>query len=335
MKLVRVEEAVGKRLAVDYTIVTPDRKGALKKRGEFVSEEDVELLKANGHYYVYIIDEGEAGIPGEVLETDAARILAESIIAGPLTVEAMDEGKVAIRALGEGLLLVNSEGLDLINSTDVYAVITRRSGSYVRAGSIVGIVDVIPLSIPENVLHEIVSKAKQYAPVLELKPSVNPVVGILIVGSEIVEGLKKDVASSIVKKKLSEYGCRPGRVEYARDNEVEIKEKIESLLSESDAVVAVGGMSVDPTDRTHIAIRMVADEVVKYGIPMKPTTMSMVAYKNDKPIIGVSSGIIYFQEFNFLDIILPWVSSNTRIPREYLVRLGNGGLSDYFLRKIR
>ncbi|MCI4461886.1 MAG: molybdopterin-binding protein [Thermogladius sp.] len=333
MKLLRVEEAVGRRLAMDYTFVTPDRMGVLKRRGEVLREEDVEAMKSNGHYYVYVLEEVEER-GEEVFETEAALELAKNIVSGPLVVEAGDEGKALVKSSSNGLLIVNSKGIEAVNIGGVIAVITRRNGSFIRAGELAAVVDVIPLKVSRRVLDDVISVAREHSPILALKPVAKTVVGVLVVGTEIVEGLKKDVASEVVRKKVAEYGGVVGRVLYARDDEGEIAGKILELLRESDAVIAVGGMSVDPTDRTHLAIRQVADEVVAYGIPMKPTTMSMIAYKDGKPLIGVSSGIVYFPDYNFLDVILPWVLSGVKVTREFIARLGEGGLSDHFLKKV-
>ena len=43
-------------------------------------------------------------------------------------------------------------------------------------------------------------------------------------------------------------------------------------------VVCTGGMSVDPDDRTPLAIRNASDEVITYGAPVLPGAMFMLAY---------------------------------------------------------
>jgi len=48
---------------------------------------------------------------------------------------------------------------------------------------------------------------------------------------------------------------------------------------------------------------------------------------------GFRSGIIYFREENALDVLLPWIVAGVKIPREYLVSLGEGGLFKSFLDK--
>jgi len=127
-----------------------------------------------------------------------------------------------------------------------------------------------------------------------------------------------------------------GDVLYSRDDELEIRDKILSLLRDHDAaIVTGGGMSIDPTDRTPKAIAMAADEVVAYGLPFTPTTMSMIAYRGGKAILGISSGIIYFRDYNALDILLPWIVAQVKVPRDFIISLGDGGLSEFFLAKIK
>lgn len=332
MKLVRAEEAVGKRLAMDYSIVTPQRKGAMMQRGQVVREEDVAELKANGHYFVYVFDDQEE--EDIVFEDEAVKLLANYISSGPLAIEAAAEGKALIRAKELGLLDINSQALANLNSQGVFAVITRKKGSFLKEGELAAIVDLIPLYLKKQQMEDLLRKIEPYGKIIHFYKVVKPKISILIVGNEIVDGLKKDIATPIVKNKLAQYSCVSGEVDYARDDVKEIAEKIEALLKSSDGLIAVGGMSVDPTDKTPQAIASLADEVVAYGIPMKPTTMTMVAYSKGKPVIGVSSGLIHFPEFNALDVLLPWVSSARPITKDFLYSLGEGGLSEYFLSKM-
>ncbi|WP_276813634.1 molybdopterin-binding protein [Desulfurococcus amylolyticus] len=331
MKLVKVDDAVGRKLAFDYSAVTPDFKSPIKRRGEVVSLEDVELLKNHGHYYVYIED-GDSVEYG-LHEEEAVLQLAQLISGENIIVEKAPEGKALLRSAVNGLLMVDSTLLEKINSTGVYVVITRRKGVYVKHSDIVGIVDLIPLSIPRDYLSYISSEILASRKILQVYRNTHPKIGIIVTGTEIVEGRKKDLASPVVVEKIRLYELEQGALVYVRDDESEIAGAIENLLLDHDAVVVTGGMSIDPTDKTPKAIASVASEVVAYGVPMKPTTMSMIAYKDGKAVIGVSSGIIYFPDYNILDVVLPWIAAGVKIPREYLISFGEGGLSEYFLRR--
>ena len=334
MKAVKAEDAVGKRLVHDYTCIDLGFKGAIKRRGEQVMPPDVEVLKKCGHYYVYV-EEGHSPSSSYVHEVEAVTWLAKLITGDNLKVEAANEGKAIIYASTRGLLLVNSRGLSELNSTGIFVVVTKKNGAMVEQGDLVSVVDLVPLFVEARVLEELKLKILGYLPLIRVVEAKKPKIAILVTGNEIIDGLRKDLASPVVAAKLGKYGCELGKVEYARDDLLEISGKIEALLREHDGVVVTGGMSVDPTDYTPRAISLVADHVVAYGIPIKPTTMSMVAYRDGKPIIGVPAGIIHFPEENVLDIVLPWVSAGVEIPRDYLVSLGEGGLMESFLKRKR
>lgn len=332
MKSVRVEEAVGKKLAHDYTCIEPGFKGAVKKRGETVNPGDIELLKKCGHFYVYVV-ENTSGEGDYLHEVEAVLALGKAISGSNVQVKTVSEGKAYLYASANGLLLVNSRKLREINSTGVFVVVTKRTGSYVKVGDVVGVVDLVPLTVERSVVKELAESATREGPVIHVVETKRPRVGLLVTGTEIVEKLREDLATPIVKAKLERYDCSLGSVHYARDDLSEIVSKLVALLESHDAVVVTGGMSVDPTDYTPRAISSVADEVVAYGIPIKPTTMSMVAYRGNKAIVGVSAGLVHFPEENVLDVVLPWVSAGVKIPRDYIVSLGEGGLMQSFLKK--
>jgi len=332
LRIVNVEEAVGKRLAHDYTCIEPGFKGAVKRRGEIVGRNDVELLKRCGHYYVYV-ENGEAVSEGEVHEVEAVLWLGKAISGENVEVKAVEEGKALLYAMVNGLLLVDSERLKKVNSTGVFIVVTRRTGDYVKEGDLVGVVDLVPLTVERSLVEKLVRDIEGEYPVIRVMKSKKPRVAVLVTGTEIVEGLRKDLAAPIVAEKLKRYGCELGVVEYARDDIEEIARKMELLLRDHEGVVVTGGMSVDPSDHTPRAIRRVADEVVIYGVPIKPTTMSMIAYRGSKPIIGVSSGLIHYPDQNILDVVLPWISAGVKVRRDYLLSLGEGGLMESFLKR--
>ena len=58
-------------------------------------------------------------------------------------------------------------------------------------------------------------------------------------------------------------------------------------------VVCTGGMSVDPDDKTPLAIRNASDEVITYGAPVLPGAMFMLAYKGEIPIMGLPGCVMY------------------------------------------
>jgi molybdenum cofactor synthesis domain-containing protein len=330
----KAREAIGLKLAQDVTCVDREFKGAVKRRGEVVREDDVELLERCGHSVVYVYV-GDERVEGFIHEDEAVDMLAK-LISGPnLLVEHVEESKAYIRAAKTGLLVVNSEGLKRVNASGFYIVATRRTGSFLRERELAGVVELIPYMISEQAYRDLVESIRTHIPILTLHPARRLKIGIVVTGTEVVTGKVRDLASPVVVEKIKEYGCEPGEILYARDDELEIAGKILSMLEGHDAVIVTGGMSVDPTDYTPHAIRRVADEVVIYGLPIKPTTMTMLAYRGEKAIIGISAGVIYYNDENALDILLPWVAAGVKPPRDYLISLGEGGLLSSFLKKVK
>ena len=167
-----------------------------------------------------------------------------------------------------------------------------------------------------------------------VKKFVRKSVGVVVAGTEVYEGLVEDKASDKVEEKVRKYGGYVAEKTIVPDDEAKIREAIFNFIRKYDLVIVTGGMSVDPTDKTPKAIASTGAKIVAYGIPVKPTTMSLIAYYGEKPIIGVSSGIIFFKEENVLDILLPKIMANEKWTREEIASLGHGGIMPTFLKKF-
>jgi len=332
IKVVSAEEAVGKVLAYDVTYVTWDFMTTPLKKGDIIKDEDVELLKRAGHYYVFVY-EGSGDESGRIYEDEAVLKLAELVAGEGTAVHARRGGKALIRSTVNGVLLVDEENLTLINVGGDFALITRKPGISVSVGEAVAIVDLIPFFVRTETIDTI-RRELRGKKVINVKAFKNLRFGIIVTGTEIYEGKVKDLASPIVREKIIKYGGSVVKKKVLPDNKELIKEELLKMLNVLDGVVLTGGMSVDPTDVTHEAISEVADEVIAYGIPVKPTTMSMMAYWRGKPVIGVSSGIIFFREWNILDILLPKVMAGVKWRKKEITRLGLGGLHDVYLRRL-
>ncbi len=340
IRLARVEEAVGRVLAHDVSIVTPDRKGAMLRRGHIISSEDVPALKAAGHDLVYVADRpeelGRSWGDGLVFEDSAVTEVAEEL-AGPNTeVASMAEGKAVVKASLDGLLKVRAEAIYEVNLGGHFAIVTKPHDSVVRAGEAVAIVDLIPLAVSEALLQGVKHLLSGFKPVVSVKPFKPFRAALIVAATEVYEGRIEDLATPVVKRKLCEYCGSLSSRAVVPDDERAIADAIRKAIKGGgvDAVLVVGGMSVDPTDRTPGAIKAVADDIVAYGIPYKPNTMAMVAYASGRPVLGVPSSIIYFRERNILDVLLPRIAARERIRRSWLASLGVGGLTEAFDRGL-
>ena len=92
-------------------------------------------------------------------------------------------------------------------------------------------------------------------------------------------------------------------------------------------VICTGGMSVDPDDKTPLAIRNTGADMVTYGAPVFPGAMFLLAYygENNIPIMGLPGCVMYSKRTIF-DLILPRVMAGEVLKKEDIDVLGEGGL---------
>ncbi|MDG6927791.1 MAG: molybdopterin-binding protein [Nitrososphaerota archaeon] len=320
---VPVELAVGKELAYDTTIVNGEKAGVLLERGHIISRDDVELLKKSGLFRVYIMDEQS---------TDAF----ESEIAGKVAMASVDPASVEIRAGKQGssllfsrfpgIISVSVDELKKINMSGIALLITRRAYEAVGSGELVGVIDSLPLYIKRERLDSLsISKA------LSVKPFSRKNVGLVVTGTEVYKGIKDDLYTEVVREKANKYGWNIIFRKLVPDDLAQIAGAIrEARNAGSEAIIVTGGMSVDPTDITPSAIGSLGSTIVSYGIPLKPTTMSLVAYWDGIPVFGISAGGIYYRDLNSIDVVFTLLMAGMELTPEWLAMLGNGGLLPNF-----
>ena len=86
-------------------------------------------------------------------------------------------------------------------------------------------------------------------------------------------------------------------------------------------------MSVDPDDRTPLAIRNIGAKIITYGAPVLPGAMFLLAYYGEHhlPILGLPGCVMYAKRTVF-DLVLPRIMAGEVLEKADLDRLGEGGL---------
>ena len=91
-------------------------------------------------------------------------------------------------------------------------------------------------------------------------------------------------------------------------------------------VICTGGMSVDPDDRTPLAIKNTGADIVTYGAPVLPGAMFLLAYyQGDIPVMGLPGCVMYSRRTIF-DLVLPRIMTDEKLTADDLNCLGQGGL---------
>lgn len=334
MKLIQTVEAEGAVLCHDITqIVRGVTKGAIFRKGHVVAKEDIPVLLSIGKDQLYVWEREE----GMLHENDAAEILCSMCKGRHMEQSQAKEGKIELRAACDGLLKVDDKGLKAVNGFGQMMIATRHGNFPVKKGDKLAGTRIIPLII-EAERMEAAKKAAEQAtgglPILDLKPFVHKKVGIITTGNEVYYGRIQDTFTPVIEEKMKEFDTELVDHVIWNDDDTKVTASILDMIEKgADVVVCTGGMSVDPDDKTPLAIRNTGAQIVSYGAPVLPGAMFLLAYyeakEGDNPrtvaIMGLPGCVMYAKRTIF-DLVLPRVMADDKITSQELAALGQGGL---------
>lgn len=326
MKEIRTEDAVGQVLCHDITQILPGvSKEARFKKGHVVTEEDIPVLLSVGKEHLYIWENDDSLYH----ENEGAEILCELCISDHMERSEAKEGKIELRSAIRGLLKIDTVLLDKINSIGQMMIASRHSNTPVEPGDKLCGTRIIPLVIEKEKMEEAIAVCGGKK-IFTILPYHDKKVGIVTTGSEVFHGRIKDSFGPVLMAKVEEFGGKIlGQTITDDQPECTTKAIMDFIDQGADMVLVSGGMSVDPDDKTPLAIRNTGAHVVTYGAPVLPGAMFLLSYyrKNGKtvPIAGLPGCVMYAKRTVF-DLVLPRLMADDPITREELDRLGRGGL---------
>lgn len=334
MKLIKTVDAEGAVLCHDITqIIKGVTKDAVFRKGHVVTKEDIPVLLSVGKDQLYVWEKEE----GMLHENDGAEILCAMCKGEHMERSQAKEGKIELTAACDGLLKVDNKGLKAVNGFGQMMIATRHGNFAVKKGDKLAGTRIIPLVIEE----EKMTKAKEAAmaatgnkPILNLLPFKHKKVGIVTTGNEVFYGRIKDTFTPVIEGKLAEFDTEIIDHVTWNDDDTKVTASILDMIHKgADIVVCTGGMSVDPDDKTSLAIKNTGADIVSYGAPVLPGAMFMLAYyqvtEGDDPrtvaIMGLPGCVMYAKRTIF-DLVLPRVMADDKVTAEELAALGLGGL---------
>ena len=323
MKEIKTTEAVGQVLCHDVTqIIKGVTKDAVFRKGHIIREEDIPVLLSVGKDHVYIWEKDE----NILHENEAALILYRMCANEHMRPSEVKEGKIEIIAECDGLLKVDRESLNKINALGEMMIASRHGNFPVKAGDKLAGTRIIPLVIEKEKME----RAREVwggSPILALKPFLHKKAGIVTTGNEVYHGRIQDTFTPVIEEKLAEYDVEIIGHEISDDNHERITGCIKKLLDAgADMILCTGGMSVDPDDRTPLAIKNTGAEMVTYGAPVLPGAMFLLAYYEGKiPIMGLPGCVMYARRTIF-DLVLPRIMAGEKLTAADISTLGEGGL---------
>ncbi len=324
MKLMKTEDAVGQILCHDITqIIKGVTKDAVFRKGHVITEEDIPVLLSVGKDNIYIWENDESMMH----ENEAAEVLCSICKGDNISRGEVKEGKIELFAGCDGVLKIDRAKLNAVNSFGQIMIATRHGDFPVKEGDKLAGTRIVPLVIEKEKMERVQDLCGD-EPILNVVPFRNRRAGIVTTGNEILYGRIKDEFTAVVIEKLGEFGAEVAGQKMSGDESAVIEKCIREFIDEGcDLILCTGGMSVDPDDRTPLAIRNVCGEAVTYGAPVLPGAMFMLAYYGDEsiPVMGLPGCVMYAKRTIF-DLVLPRIMTGEILGKEDFDRLGEGGL---------
>lgn len=323
MKLMKTTEAVGQVLCHDITqIIKGVTKDAVFRKGHVIKKEDIPVLLSVGKDHIYVWENDET----KLHENDAAEILYQMCANTGMHKTDVKEGKIEVIADCDGLLKIDREKLKQVNRFGEMMIATRHGNTAVKAGEKLAGTRIIPLVIEKEKMERARALCKDGS-ILELKPFKKKKVGIITTGNEVYHKRIEDTFTPVILDKLKEYDTELVYHETFDDNHEKITAGcLRAIKRGADLVICTGGMSVDPDDKTPLAIKNTGARIVSYGAPVLPGAMFLLSYyKETIPVLGLPGCVMYAKKTIF-DLVLPRIMADDEITAEELAALGEGGL---------
>ncbi|GAB6038501.1 molybdopterin-binding protein [Fundidesulfovibrio butyratiphilus] len=322
LKAIPVEESVGTVLGHDITRIVPGQcKGAAFRKGHVITKEDIPALLTVGKEHIFVLDLAQ----GLVHEDDAALRLARAAAGPGIELSAPSEGKITLRAARPGLVCVDVERLNRLNALPDMVMATIHTHQQVMAGQPLAGTRVVPLVIEEEKLAR-AELVLADGPLIAVKPFATLRVGMVTTGSEVFRGRIKDAFGPVVRKKFERLGSTIMRQIVVPDDIAQSVAAIRGLLAEgAQMIVVTGGMSVDPDDQTPAAIREAGGKVVRYGAPVLPGAMFLLARIGAVWTLGLP-GCVMYHKASIFDLIVPRLLAGEDVSEADIAALGHGGL---------
>lgn len=334
MKQIRTVDAEGAVLCHDITqIIKGVTKDAVFRKGHVVTKEDIPVLLSVGKEQIYVWENEE----GMLHENDAAEILCSLCLGEHMERSQPKEGKIELTAACDGLLKVDRKGMKAVNGFGQMMIASRHGNFAVKKGDKLAGTRIIPLVIEAEKMEAVRKKAMEATggkPILQLKPFQHKKVGIVTTGNEVYAGRIQDTFTPVIREKLAEFDTEViAHVIWNDDDRKVTASILEMVEMGADIVICTGGMSVDPDDKTPLAIKNTGARIISYGAPVLPGAMFLLAYmqgspdrqKNNAVIMGLPGCVMYAKRTIF-DLVLPRVMADDPVSAEELAGLGEGGL---------
>jgi molybdenum cofactor cytidylyltransferase len=311
-----IEEAEGAILAHGVRI-----DGVAFKKGDILTSERRLALGAAGVKCVVAarLESSDVG------ENEAAQKLAKRIAGAHLRCSAPFTGRVNLFAKSPGLAIIEAEAIDRVNAVhEGITVATLPPYRAVADRDMVATVKIIPFAIPSPALENALAEAPTGA--IAVQPFKPMRIGVV---STTLPGLKASIVAKtlrVLEARLVPTGARIAAHEVVPHEVGPLAKALARLVDGSDALIVFGASAI--TDRRDVipaAIEAVGGCIERFGMPVDPGNLLLLAERHGTPIIG-APGCARSPKENGFDWVVQRVLAGVPIHDADIRAMGVGGL---------
>lgn len=295
------------------------------KKGWTLTDEHIETLRDMeiAQLDVAVLDQGD------VHEDDAAVRLAEALQTSAFETTRPVGGRVNIHTKERGVVYIDVERLNTLNSLPGVTLGTVTPYSVVRpekGESQIATLKIIPYAVPGETLAHAIELAENRPGILELRPLPAQRVALLITAEPAAFDKVRKQFETVTRDRVERLGSTLETVELVEMDETAVADTARQLLDTHDMLIVAGQTSImDEEDVTPRGLRHAGAEVALHGAPVEPGNLLALAYTPEKPIM-CAPGCARSPSHNVIDMVLPRLLAGERLDRKDIATLGAGGL---------
>ncbi|MEH6472406.1 MAG: molybdopterin-binding protein [Halopseudomonas sp.] len=321
MKFQNVAVAESEGLLLAHTLSSGEYK---LSKGRPISYEDVQKLTLAGAPTVAAVELSH----DDINERDAAIRIAEALQGNGLYLDLKPSGSVDLRAIDDGLLLIDKNVIDGCNLlAESVTIATQLPNRRTAKGERVATVKVIPYAVASHVVETICQCLNRYDDVIAVKRFQALKVGLIQTEKRHQRDPKLEKTQQVIQQRLQPVSAAIESVTVCDHSSVAIQQAItEQKNSHCDVIVIVSPTAtVDRDDLVPASIKQMGGQIEHYGMPVEPGHMLLLAYSDSTPIIGAPTCIRSPRDNGF-DRLLDRLACGLSVRGTDIMKMGVGGL---------
>jgi len=316
---VPVAEAAGAILAHSLRLGA-----AVLKKGRVLSPADIALIEASGREHIVAarLD------PGDIREDEAATRIAAAAAGANIQTATAFTGRANLFAEAKGLLVVDKDRLDRLNSVDEAVTLgTLPPFAVVEPRQMVATVKIIPFAVPEAAVEAAAAFAADAGKLLRVAAFVPCRVALI---QTRLGGFKEsilDKTREVTEGRLAALGCALLSEERCAHEVADLAPHIARAIAAGAELVLVHGASaiVDRRDVIPQAVVLAGGHIDHFGMPVDPGNLLLLGHVGDKPVLGLP-GCARSPKVNGFDWVLERLVAGLAVGPREIMGMGAGGL---------